>query len=205
MNIEQISYYTNAAAFAVVVVMWLVLVWALIAWRKRGTAPHASHERRSWIGFVLQISSFPVIGVGSGFRTPMFSPLIANQFALNIVLQLLALVLIVASLMLEISALGELGKQWSLEARVLQGHELITTGVYSIVRHPIYTALLGRLIATGLTFSHWFAICVAVVLYLIGTRIRTVSEDRLLREAFASEFEEWKNRVPGLIPHPWRR
>lgn len=64
MDVEKISYYTNATAFAIVIAMWLVLIWALISRRKRGAAPHASHERRSWIGFALQILSFPLIGVG---------------------------------------------------------------------------------------------------------------------------------------------
>lgn len=135
-----------------------------------------------------------------GFRTPLFSPLFAGQFVLNIVLQSLAVFLIVTSVAFEIAAFKELGKQWSLQARVLEGHELITTGVYSLVRHPIYTALLARLIATGLTFSHWITIMIAVIVYLIGTKIRTVSEERLLSEAFGEKFEDWKARVPGLIP-----
>ena len=200
MTLEQISYYINAAAFAIVAAMWLVLIWALIARRKHGSAPHASHERRSWIGFALQILSFPVIGVGSVFRTPMFSPVFAGQYAFNIILQAIAVILIVASVAMEIAAFNELGKQWSLEARVLEGHKLVTTGIYSFVRHPIYTALLARLIATGLTFSHWITICIAVVVYLIGTRIRTVSEDRLLSRAFGKQFDEWKARVPSLLP-----
>jgi protein-S-isoprenylcysteine O-methyltransferase Ste14 len=130
----------------------------------------------------------------------MFSPLIDEQFALNIVLQLIAIALIVSSVLFEISAFRELGKQWSLQARVLEGHQLVKTGAYSIVRHPIYTALLARLLATGLTFSHWITITIAVVVYIIGTRIRTVSEERLLEEAFGDEFTQWKKRVPAIVP-----
>jgi len=198
MTTEQVSYFVNVAAFVTVIAMWLVLVWSLIVRRKKGTAPHASHERRSWIGFGLQIVSFPIIG--SVVRTPLFSPIVDHQFALNIFVQMLAIALIVSSVVFEVAAFKELGKQWSLQARVLEGHELITTGVYSIVRHPIYTALLARLIATGLTFSHWMAITIAVIVYLIGTKIRTVSEDRLLGEAFGEKFEDWKASVPSLIP-----
>lgn len=198
MNLQQISYYTNVTSFAIVVVLWGVLAWILLSHRANGTAAHASHERRSWVGFALQILSFPIIGAGA--RHPMFSPLIDEQFALNIAFQLIAIGLIVSSVLFEISAFRELGKQWSLQARVLEGHQLVKTGAYSIVRHPIYTALLARLLATGLTMSHWMTITIAVVVYIIGTKIRTVSEERLLREAFGDEFDSWKKRVPALIP-----
>jgi protein-S-isoprenylcysteine O-methyltransferase Ste14 len=66
-----------------------------------------------------------------------------------------------------VAAVRCLGAQWSIVARVTDRHELITTGPYAIVRHPIYTAMLGLLIATGLTFGttvagvcrHSFPIC----------------------------------------------
>ncbi|MEO7273432.1 MAG: isoprenylcysteine carboxylmethyltransferase family protein, partial [Vicinamibacterales bacterium] len=62
-----------------------------------------------------------------------------------------------------------LGVQWSLVARVTDRHELITTGPYAIVRHPIYTAMLGLLIATGLTFGTPLSTATGLGLYVIGT------------------------------------
>ena len=132
-------------------------------------------------------------------RWPIGSLFVGGQYT-NIVLQVAAVVLAVGSVWLVIAALRELGKQWSLEARVLEGHKLIKTGVYSIVRHPIYTAMLGMLLATGLAVSHWLIVVLGLTTFLIGTRIRTNLEERLLRDAFGEEFEEWRARVPGLIP-----
>ena len=48
------------------------------------------------------------------------------------------------------SAIKELGKQWSFQARLIEDHKLVTSGVYQIVRHPIYAAMLGKLLATGI-------------------------------------------------------
>ena len=96
------------------------------------------------------------------------------------------------------SAIRELGKQWSLEARLVEGHKLVTMGVYSWVRHPIYTAMLGKLIATGIVISHWLVVLIAIVIFLIGTFIRTRFEERLLGDAFGEEFTKWKARVPGF-------
>jgi protein-S-isoprenylcysteine O-methyltransferase Ste14 len=98
------------------------------------------------------------------------------------------------------SAIRELGKQWSLQARVLEDHTLITSGVYQIVRHPIYTGMLGMLIATGLTYSNWIAILAGIVVLTVGTKIRTNFEEKLLHNAFGAEFDDWKAEVPGLIP-----
>ena len=46
----------------------------------------------------------------------------------------------------DLGAVRELGKQWSLTARVLATHDLVTTGPFARVRHPIYSALLGLLL-----------------------------------------------------------
>jgi len=113
---------------------------------------------------------------------------------------ILAVAVAAFSVWFAMSAVRELGKQWSLQARLVEGHKLITSGVYQTVRHPIYTAMLGMLIATGITHSQWWATLAGIVIFIIGTKIRTNSEEKLLSNAFGMEFIEWKAKVPGLIP-----
>ena len=98
------------------------------------------------------------------------------------------------------TALRTLGKEWSLTARLVEGHKLATTGPYAYVRHPIYTGMLGMLLSTGLAVSHWVAIIVALVIFFAGTIIRVRSEERLLREAFGEEFENYAQRVRAIVP-----
>ena len=133
-------------------------------------------------------------------RVPVFSPLIDDYFVLNTVLQVFAVILAVASVWLAMAAIRELGKQWSLQARLIEDHKLITSGVYQIVRHPIYTAMLGMLIATGITFSRWYVVLISVAVFVIGTKVRTIFEERLLRDAFGQEFDDFAANVPPLIP-----
>ena len=60
--------------------------------------------------------------------------------------------------------------------------------VYRLVRHPIYLALLGMLLGNGLVFARaWWQVAVAVLLYVVGTRLRIHAEDELLRERLVSE------------------
>lgn len=195
---QEISQYLSIAAFVILIISWFVFL-GLFAFRRRpATAPDSKRAPRSFAGLAVQAIGF---GVVWGFqREPFLSPLFEGQFALNIILQVLAVFLMTSSVWLTMFAVRELGKQFALQARLIEGHELITSGVYRIVRHPIYTAMFGMLLATAFVMSHWIALIVGVCLFLIGTRIRTASEDRLLSDAFGAEFAAWKKKVPGLVP-----
>ena len=98
------------------------------------------------------------------------------------------------------AAIRTLGKQWTYRARVLEGHVLITQGVYSRVRNPIYLGTLGMLISTGLAIARWPVLIGSAIVFLIGTEIRIRAEEKLLREAFGEKFEEYALRVPALVP-----
>jgi protein-S-isoprenylcysteine O-methyltransferase Ste14 len=82
----------------------------------------------------------------------------------------------------------------------MEGHKLATEGPYRFVRHPIYSGMLGMLLATGLVISHWLALIAAIVICFIGTVIRIKSEERLLREALGPEFESYARSAPALVP-----
>jgi protein-S-isoprenylcysteine O-methyltransferase Ste14 len=68
------------------------------------------------------------------------------------------------------------------------------------VRHPIYAAMLGLMVATGLVISKPWALGVGVVLYLLGTTSRIRIEERLLLQQFGDRYEGYKSKVPALIP-----
>jgi protein-S-isoprenylcysteine O-methyltransferase Ste14 len=195
---EHLSYWTSAAALAIVIICWIAFAATFLLRAKPPQTKDAVNAPQSWLGIALQgFAYFPVWAIQ---RRPLFSPFVDTLYGLNLGLQLLAAALSVSCLFLTIRAVRELGKQWSLEARLVEGHDLVTTGPYDLVRHPIYTAMLGKLIATGIVLSYWPVVIVAMVIFLIGTFIRTRFEERLLREAFGEQFEKWRARVPGLIP-----
>ena len=195
---EQISYYVSIGSLAVVIIGWLVFAGAFLLRKKPEKSPDTVNAPKSWLGIALQgLAYFPVWALQ---RSPRFSPFIGDSYTLNIALQILAAALSIGSVILTMAAIRELGKQWSLEARLVEGHDLVMTGPYNLVRHPIYTAMLGKLIATGIVLSHWAVLASAVVIFLIGTYIRTRFEERLLSDAFGEQFAKWKARVPGLIP-----
>ena len=188
----------TTGAFGSIILLWFGFAAIFLTRKKPSASTDATKAPRSWAGIILQsVAYMPVWAIR---RVPVFSPLLGDYFILNIVLQVFAVILAATSVWLVMAAIKELGKQWSLQARLIEGHKLVTTGVYQIVRHPIYTAMLGMLVATGIAFSRWYVVLPAVVVFIIGTKIRTVFEERLLRDAFGQEFADFQASVPGLIP-----
>ena len=106
----------------------------------------------------------------------------------------------IASVLFCFAAAWALGRHWALVARVVEGHELITHGPYAVVRNPIYLGMFGAVLATGLAFSRWWTFLMAIVLFLIGNRIRIRAEEQLLRQTFGAKFDAYAQRVPAFFP-----
>lgn len=98
------------------------------------------------------------------------------------------------------AAAHELGKQWRFKAALTEDHELIQTGPYRWLRHPIYTSMLGMLLTTAAAWTWWPMAVAAAIAYLAGTEIRVRTEDRLLAERFQDSFAAYRARVPAYIP-----
>jgi len=98
------------------------------------------------------------------------------------------------------AAARHLGKQWRFEAALSEDHELIQTGPYRWVRHPIYASMLGMLLATGFVWTWWPMFVAGLIFFLAGTEIRVRAEDRLLAERFQDSFTAYRSRVRAYIP-----
>jgi protein-S-isoprenylcysteine O-methyltransferase Ste14 len=181
----------------VVVCCWLVFGGALVYRALKSSASDGKRDRASLFGLALQLSGIALVGF---VHRSYFTPVTRSNQVIEITLALLAVLSGVVSAGMGFAAVRVLGRQWSLTARVLETHELITVGPYGLVRHPIYTALLGMILATGLAVSYWFILLSALALYWLGTRIRIHSEERLLKAEFGARFDEFARRVPALIP-----
>jgi protein-S-isoprenylcysteine O-methyltransferase Ste14 len=191
----------KVAFYGVIVCWW----WFGLTFWLRKQPPRARAAKRdltSYFGMALQ---------SVGYFTVWFFPfalhrgsLIASQPEwLAWTMSTLALSIAVFSAWLVNSAARRLGKQWSLAARIVEDHDLIDDGPYSFVRNPIYTGMFGMLIAAGLIVSRPLWLLLACAIFLIGTYIRVRIEERLLRETFGPIFDEYKRRVPAMIPGLW--
>ncbi|MDB5329264.1 MAG: Isoprenylcysteine carboxyl methyltransferase [Phycisphaerales bacterium] len=98
------------------------------------------------------------------------------------------------------SATSTLGRQWRLDAGLNSDHELVRSGVYHIVRHPIYTSMFCLLLGFGLMVTPWPSMLIAVVILLIGTEIRVRVEDAMLADHFGEQFRHYQGSVGAYLP-----
>ena len=182
--------------FVIVILSWFAFAALFLTRKKPPQIVAKRRDPRSIAGIVLQGFSFAIVW---GLHRPYFSALGASQ-ALGIFLSVVSSMVAIGSVLFTMQAVKTLGKEWSLTAQVIEGHKLATHGPYAYVRHPIYTGMLGMLVATGLATSYWQALVVAITVFMVGTFIRIRSEEMLLRETFGSAFEDYSRRVAAVLP-----
>jgi protein-S-isoprenylcysteine O-methyltransferase Ste14 len=182
-----------------VIVIWGVLIVAFLLLHPRELVTEVRRAQDWWIGLLLQGLAYALVWV---FARPFGSQIGQRPLplALEFALVTSAVVIALLSAWLVIEAVRALGKQFAVAARVISGHQLVTSGPFRVVRHPIYTGMLGMLLATALAFSSWPGLILSVATYLAGTSMRIRKEERLLRETFGKDFEDYADEVPALVP-----
>jgi len=86
--------------------------------------------------------------------------------------------------------------------RVAETHRaerVVTTGVYSIVRHPQYLGGLLAHVGASFLLSAWFSLASTPLMVLLNYLVSRKEEEELVRE-FGEEYEEYRGRVPMFIP-----
>jgi len=188
------------AVFVFVILCWLAFV-AAFAFRRQPGGGGAKAERKSdpssRVGIALQGVAYALVWAA---HRQWFTPFADVGTAGEVALAALTAALAVGSVWIVVAAARELGREWSLTARVVEGHRLVTGGPYRVVRHPIYTGMLGMLLATALAVGHWLVLPFAVFVYTLGTLIRVRTEERLLRETFGPRFDDYARRVAAFVP-----
>ena len=98
------------------------------------------------------------------------------------------------------TAIAHLGRQFRIHAGLYHDHELVRSGPYAVVRHPIYSSLLAMTVVTGLLLTPWPWLLAATAIHIAGTEIRVHTEEKLLASRFGEEFAEYKESVPAYVP-----
>lgn len=111
-----------------------------------------------------------------------------------------SMILVPPSVALAWAAARRLGKQWRFEAAISEDHELIKTGPYRFLRHPIYASMLAMLVATALAWTWWPMAVAGIVIFVIGTEIRVRAEEKLLTKHFGSEYASYRTHTRAYVP-----
>ena len=189
-------------ALYVVWTAWGVSWIAAALWADRAAArPPLRRELRyrvlTFAGWVL------LLGVFVRFRTrdgTIIDPAGPAAWTLPPAAQWGCVALLAAGMAFAWWARIHLGRLWSASVTRKEGHHIVDTGPYGLVRHPIYTGLLSGGIATALLRGNWSAI-VGAVLFILGYVMKARIEERFLRESLGrAAYDGYAARVPMLVP-----
>src|SRR6266850_4500657 len=100
---------------------------------------------------------------------------------------------------------ADLGRNWSITLEIRRDHELIKSGVYRLVRHPMYASIFLFGLAQGLMLSNWLAGWAAVATFAVMYFVRTPREERMMVENFGEGYREYMEETGRLWPKVGRR
>jgi protein-S-isoprenylcysteine O-methyltransferase Ste14 len=106
----------------------------------------------------------------------------------------------IAGLLFAVWAREHLGSNWSRSVTIKQGHELITTGPYAVVRHPIYTGILGGFLGTAIALSQVRGLIVLVLIFFVFW-IKLRMEEEWMRAQFGEVYSTYAHRTAALVPY----
>ena len=106
----------------------------------------------------------------------------------------------IAGLLFAVWARRYLGSNWSRSVTIKQGHELITTGPYAMVRHPIYTGILTGLLGTAIALSQVRGF-LAFVLIFLALWIKLRMEEQWMSSQFGEVYATYAHQTAALVPY----
>jgi protein-S-isoprenylcysteine O-methyltransferase Ste14 len=176
--------------------LWLafIVVWVAMARGGKAVAERESAFSRVSHYLPLAIAIYLIAAPHVPFA------LLNDRFApLSLWLVQLGAALTFAGIAFAVWARVWIAGNWSTDVTLKRDHELIVSGPYALVRHPIYTGVLLGLLGTALAVGEWRA-ALAVVLAAAAYWRKLGIEEAVMRRQFGEAYARYAARVPALIP-----
>ena len=135
----------------------------------------------------------------TAFLLPFFASRKLTVIAIPTVFRYVGAILLITSLAFRVIAIRTLKRQFSIYVAIQENHQLITTGLYSRIRHPIYLGAVLSLLGMELVFPTLLGF-IFVAIYSILLIHRMAREETLLLKHFGSAYEEYLSKSFRLIP-----
>ena len=197
-----ILIYMNITYALIILSSWIVFVvtWAVSAYNVKPDQDRSARLRlrlfrvATVLLVVVAAQYFNQLGRGAWLiDTTHFAAAIPRALPLGAALT-------VFGIALAIWARLHLGRNWSPHPAVKEGHELITSGPYRLVRHPIYTGILLALLGSVATGVWLLVVFVAVGATFVW---RVKVEERLMRQQFPEQYMMYQKHTWALVPYVW--
>lgn len=189
------AFFAHPARIALALVLAALVVASLFS---RGNLSRGLREDRDnrWV-----FAAFGLLGLLGAF-VPAWSDRTGFWTIDGDAVRWLGVVLFAAGGILRLWPVFVLGRRFSGLVAIQPGHELVTTGIYAVIRNPSYLGLLVNALGWALAFRSWLGVLLAVLMLPpLAARIR--SEERLLESQFGAAYDAYRRRTWRLLPGLW--
>jgi protein-S-isoprenylcysteine O-methyltransferase Ste14 len=179
--------------------LWLALaaIWLIGAFTTKPSVRRESTRSR------LRVTALGALAVVIGFTKYFEFGWLARPFVpATRTVAYAGLALVFAGISFAVWARFYLGGNWSGVVTVKKDHNLVRQGPYAIVRHPIYSGLLLAILGSVVVYRELRGV-IAVVLFLVMLRLKSLTEERFMTEKFGLEYRQYQQQVKALIPFIW--
>jgi protein-S-isoprenylcysteine O-methyltransferase Ste14 len=178
-------------------VLWIAF---LIYWQIKAFGTKTTQRMEPIASRILRVVIFAIaIGLLSAPSIPL-SWLYLQLWPVGIWPFWLGAAVMVAGLLFAIWAREHLGRNWSRSVTIKKDHELITSGPYGVVRHPIYTGILAGFFGTAIALSEvrgW----IAFVLIGLALWLKLRMEEQWMRLEFGETYAAYTHQTAALVPY----
>ena len=187
---------SNLVSWSTVTALWIawLIYWFLSALRVRRNERGESVGQRLLTTLVLVVGAYLIFAPVTPFG-PLNTRFIPEAFGIRAV----ALTMIVAGLAITVWARRHIGQFWSARVMLKEGHELIQSGPYARVRHPIYSGIFLAMLGTALFVGEWRAL-LGTAIFFVGHWLKARREETLLATQFGPVYDEYRQRTGSLLP-----
>lgn len=184
----------------IVQISWLIflLVWLVTAFMTKKRKEVVASNQVYFMTKVLFVLA--LVALDKIFFTNKF--LFQNFATVPNIISIVATILVLIGLVLAIDARLVLGRNWSGTISFQKDHQLITSGPYRYMRHPIYTAMFLMIIGTMIVIPTIFTLLggITILFYL---RFKAGKEEELMLRHFPVEYSNYKKQTKAYIPFFW--
>lgn len=108
-----------------------------------------------------------------------------------------------AGVALRVWAIVTLGRLFKFVVVIQDGHRVVASGPYRLLRHPSYTGALVGFLGVGMALDNWLSVLILVLIPLLAILVRIRVEEAELGRALGQEYRAYAGRTRRLVPGLW--
>ncbi|MEM9858114.1 MAG: protein-S-isoprenylcysteine O-methyltransferase [Bacteroidota bacterium] len=142
-----------------------------------------------FIGIML----LPLIFIFTGFLS-------FADYHLSTVFQILGVLFLFLFVWLFYRSHKDLGQNWSVSLEIRKEHNLVSSGIYSNIRHPMYTAIWCWVIGQALVLNNYIAGLSGILAFGLMYFLRVGPEEKMMENTFGEQYRAYKTKTGRLLP-----